>query len=411
MRSPPSCARWCPPRSRCSAAVGEIIAAVRAGGDEAVRELHPPFDTAGADPAPLQACRRELDAAAERLEPAVRAGLRHAIENVRRVARRGVATRTEWCRSGGHKVALREAPVEAAAVYVPGGRAPYPSTVVMGVVTAQESRASRRSRCARRPDAAATSTRWCSARADWRARRSSTGWAARRRSRRSRTERVGRRGRCDRRTGEPVRAGGQAPGVRPGRESTGSPARAIWWWSPTATRNPGRWRSICWPRPSTVPARWWSAISSSAELLGQLAGRSNWLPAAGPWRGWCRRETLRQHSRWPRRSRRSTSSWSGAEIEALAPRATRAGCVFVGLASGDRIRRLHRRLQPHPADRRRRAVRLGASSRLTFAAASPRCGFRRRRPPSLARTAAPVARAEGFELHARSMEARIRDNG
>ncbi len=37
----------------------------------------------------------------------------------------------------GQRVVLREVPVRRAAVYVPGGRAPYPSTVIMGVVTAQ----------------------------------------------------------------------------------------------------------------------------------------------------------------------------------------------------------------------------------------------------------------------------------
>jgi histidinol dehydrogenase len=37
----------------------------------------------------------------------------------------------------GHTVLMREIPVRRAAIYVPGGRAPYPSTVVMGVVTAQ----------------------------------------------------------------------------------------------------------------------------------------------------------------------------------------------------------------------------------------------------------------------------------
>src|SRR5690606_13571348 len=37
----------------------------------------------------------------------------------------------------GQRVTLREVPVRRAAVYVPGGRAPYPSTVVMGVVTAR----------------------------------------------------------------------------------------------------------------------------------------------------------------------------------------------------------------------------------------------------------------------------------
>ena len=38
---------------------------------------------------------------------------------------------------GDHSVSVREAPVTRAAVYVPGGRAPYPSTVVMGVATAR----------------------------------------------------------------------------------------------------------------------------------------------------------------------------------------------------------------------------------------------------------------------------------
>ncbi len=37
----------------------------------------------------------------------------------------------------GHTVIIREAPVRSAAVYVPAGRAPYPSTVVMGVVPAR----------------------------------------------------------------------------------------------------------------------------------------------------------------------------------------------------------------------------------------------------------------------------------
>ena len=66
------------------------------------------------------------------------AGLQVAIANVALVAQRG---RRRGCRPSSCPRAsaspLRELPVGSAAVYVPGGRAPYPSTVVMGVVTAR----------------------------------------------------------------------------------------------------------------------------------------------------------------------------------------------------------------------------------------------------------------------------------
>ena len=96
----------------------------------------------------------------------------------------------------------------------------------------------------------------------------------------------------------------------------------------------------------------------------------------------------------------------GPLAEQLAPRVTRAGCVFVGTgtAFGDYIAGL----QPHAADQRRRALRLGAWARSTSAASSPRSGSPT--ATALARAAAPIARAEGFELHAQSMEIRIREN-
>ena len=66
------------------------------------------------------------------------AGLQVAIANVARVAEAGrrEPTSRSSCRRASACV-LREVPVGSAAVYVPGGRAPYPSTVVMGVVTAR----------------------------------------------------------------------------------------------------------------------------------------------------------------------------------------------------------------------------------------------------------------------------------
>jgi histidinol dehydrogenase len=56
---------------------------------------------------------------------------------VRAVAEAGVSSDQLVELPQGHSVLLRELPVRRAAIYVPGGRAPYPSTVVMGVVTAQ----------------------------------------------------------------------------------------------------------------------------------------------------------------------------------------------------------------------------------------------------------------------------------
>jgi histidinol dehydrogenase len=108
--------------------VTEIVEAVRAGGDAALREFVRQFD--GYD-GPLRVAVGEPPAGE------LRAGLEVAITNVRAVAEAGVGEDKLVELPQGHTVLLRELPVRRAAIYVPGGRAPYPSTVVMGVVTAQ----------------------------------------------------------------------------------------------------------------------------------------------------------------------------------------------------------------------------------------------------------------------------------
>jgi histidinol dehydrogenase len=118
-----------------TAAVAEIIAAVAAAGDEAVRRYTARFDE---DPPPPQRVTgEELGAALAALDPAIRAGLEVAIANVAEVAWSGAAADRDVVLPQGHTVRMREIPVSRAAVYVPGGRAPYPSTVVMGAVTAR----------------------------------------------------------------------------------------------------------------------------------------------------------------------------------------------------------------------------------------------------------------------------------
>jgi histidinol dehydrogenase len=114
-----------------------IIANVWEGGDGAVLDLTREFDTAGAEPRPLLVGQEELDAALKAMPLDVVAGLQVAIANVAQVAQAGVEGDTTIDLPQGQRVTLRELPVGAAAVYVPGGRAPYPSTAVMGVVAAR----------------------------------------------------------------------------------------------------------------------------------------------------------------------------------------------------------------------------------------------------------------------------------
>jgi histidinol dehydrogenase len=111
-----------------AAQVTEIVQAVRAGGDASLREFVRQFDRYEG---PLRV------PAGDPPDGELRAGLEVAIANVRAVAEAGVGDDTLVELPQGHTVLLRELPVRRAAIYVPGGRAPYPSTVVMGVVTAQ----------------------------------------------------------------------------------------------------------------------------------------------------------------------------------------------------------------------------------------------------------------------------------
>src|ERR1700730_17211704 len=126
-----------PEGSSIEQAARQIIDDVRARGDEAVLEDTRCFDTSGREPRGLRVAPEELDDAIKQLPLDVVAGLQVAIANVAEVAQAGGAHDRVVELPQGHRVRLREVPVGSAAIYVPGGRAPYPSTVVMGVVTAR----------------------------------------------------------------------------------------------------------------------------------------------------------------------------------------------------------------------------------------------------------------------------------
>jgi len=126
-----------PTGAAVEAPVREIVDAVRAGGDQAVLTYTRKFDTAGGEPRPLLVSPEELDVAITELALELVAALQVTIANVALVAQAGVSEDITVALPQGQTILVRELPVGSAAVYVPGGRAPYPSTVIMGVVTAR----------------------------------------------------------------------------------------------------------------------------------------------------------------------------------------------------------------------------------------------------------------------------------
>lgn len=114
-------------------AVAETIEAVRSGGDATVLELGERFD--GARASSLRVDDGEIDAALEALEPGLLEALERSAANIGAVA--AAQAPSSW--SPEHvaaRIEIEEVPVASAAIYAPGGRSPYPSTVLMGVVPA-----------------------------------------------------------------------------------------------------------------------------------------------------------------------------------------------------------------------------------------------------------------------------------
>ncbi|HWH94416.1 MAG TPA: histidinol dehydrogenase [Baekduia sp.] len=117
-----------------SGTVSEIVASVRTRGEQALLEYAERFDGVTGQ---LRVEPAEWQAALAGLDPEVRAGLEVAIANVRAVAEAGLEPDRLVALPEGQTVTIRDVPVRRAAIYTPGGRNPYPSTVVMGVVTAR----------------------------------------------------------------------------------------------------------------------------------------------------------------------------------------------------------------------------------------------------------------------------------
>jgi len=128
------------PRARvdvsvASEAAGRLIADVRASGERALRDQAERFD--GVRPAAVSVDPADIAAAVSGLDPAVRAAIEEAIRRVRLASEAQVPPPAVTTLAPGAEVVQRWQPIERVGFYVPGGKAVYPSSVVMNVVPAQ----------------------------------------------------------------------------------------------------------------------------------------------------------------------------------------------------------------------------------------------------------------------------------
>ncbi|WP_454114915.1 histidinol dehydrogenase [Microbacterium lacticum] len=122
-------------RAQALSAAADIVADVRERGEDALREQAERFDRVTGHDISVPAAH--LDEALERLDPTVRAALEEAIRRVRAASAAQVPAPVVTELGPGAVVEQRWQPVRRAGVYVPGGKAVYPSSVVMNVVPAQ----------------------------------------------------------------------------------------------------------------------------------------------------------------------------------------------------------------------------------------------------------------------------------
>lgn len=122
-------------RDEALATAARIVHDVADRGEAALREQAAQFDRVeGHD---IRVPAAHLDDALAHLDPSVRAALDEAIDRVRRASAAQVPAPVVTELAPGARVEQRWRPVQRVGVYVPGGKAVYPSSVVMNVVPAQ----------------------------------------------------------------------------------------------------------------------------------------------------------------------------------------------------------------------------------------------------------------------------------
>jgi len=121
--------------AQAMALVEPILHRVKTGGERELIKLAQEFD--GVTPSSIHVPQQALDSALASLDPAIRAALELSIERVRKVHNDQVRVDKTTTVVDGGSVTEKWIPVDRVGLYVPGGRAVYPSSVVMNVVPAQ----------------------------------------------------------------------------------------------------------------------------------------------------------------------------------------------------------------------------------------------------------------------------------
>lgn len=119
-------------------AVADIIAQVRQNGDEALLAYTARFDRLQVDSAArLEVGPERLQAAFDAIAPEQQEALRYAADRLIDYHRRQVLQSWEYCDADGTRLGQKVTPVERVGLYVPGGKAAYPSSVLMNAVPAK----------------------------------------------------------------------------------------------------------------------------------------------------------------------------------------------------------------------------------------------------------------------------------
>ena len=117
--------------------VADIIADVRARGDAAVLELTAKFDRLELTADTMRFSEAEIEAECAKVDDADRAALEMAAERIRAYHNRQMPADAMWTDEIGATLGWRWTPVSAAGLYVPGGTASYPSSVLMNAIPAK----------------------------------------------------------------------------------------------------------------------------------------------------------------------------------------------------------------------------------------------------------------------------------
>ena len=134
------------------AVVAEIIADVRMRGDTAVIELTTKFDRLNLTADTLAFSREEILAHCATVPAEERAALELAAERIRAYHARQMPENASWVDASGATLGWRWTPVSAAGLYVPGGLASYPSSVLMNAIPAKVAGVGRLAICVPTPD-------------------------------------------------------------------------------------------------------------------------------------------------------------------------------------------------------------------------------------------------------------------